>query len=1489
LLSTRVCLIVLLTALIPARRAEAQTTTALLLHSQPGDYIGQGLDRTYTAADATFEITTSTWNGAVRLSAIAPGLTFSWYLEFRAAGDLPLTVGTYEAAQRSAFTINHGLDVSGSGRGCNQLTGRFVVREIVRGPDNAVTQFAADFEQHCEDAAPALFGAIRYNSTISDLEPFEGAYPRYELDVTPAGNGRITGGGLDCGGGQTICAITLTGPTLVPIEAIPDAGHVFTGWSGGCRGARATTVHVNGPKLCSAHFEPEISSLPRTLLYWDSEPGDFIGGGSEKFLSPVNSLWTVTSAANGNRVQIGIQDGTSSWNLDFAAPTGQPLTVGTYNAARRYPFTSSNGLSISGAGRGCNDLTGRFVVLELSIASDGTVQRFAADFEQHCSDAVPGLFGAVRYQATVDSIVPFGGVYPVYQLDVLSPAHGRVTGSGLDCGAAGPLCQVPLSAAARLTLNAVPDVGYVFTGWAGDCRGGPTTTVHVNGPKTCTALFEPLVSSAPRTLLFWDARPGTAAAWQAVYSPGNSRWSVTSSGNGNRIHVAIDDGWWSSRYIDFSAPTGQPLAVGYYGAARRYPFTSFHGLSSSGCNQLTGRFVVLEIAVAADGTVQRFAADFEEHCNDEVPATFGAVRYNATVDEVAPFGGVYPTYQLTVTPSAAGVVRAPGLECGAGASQCSVAAAMAAQITLTATPRFGYTFMGWSEDCSGGPVTLLHLNGPKRCAARFEPTVPESPRTVLRWDSHPGNYLGAGRSEVYARHNSRWAMNPLQNGNGVQARVQGRGPLSDPDWTLEFRAPVGQILQVGAYTGADDFPTASAPMLAIFGEGRYCGGGSFTVRQLVTGAQNAVLRFAVDFTLTCSSPSSPLTGSLHYEATVDVPPTTLSVDRTAIVFSTLHNGSTILAQPTPQTVRVTLSRPTVGWTAAASQSWIQVLPAAGTGSAELTVSLNVLGGHPGTGGGLGSVTITLTDGSGTAQTVNVALVLRLIGTTAAPFGVIDTPAPTTSGVTGAVPMTGWALDDIEVTAVKICRAPVGPERPPFDINCGLAAQIFVGDAVFIEGSRPDVQSAFPVHPRNNLGGWGFMVLTNTLPNQGNGTFTFYAYARDREGLFSLLGTRTMTCDNAHANAPFGTIDTPGQGDTVGGSSYVNFGWALTQNPKHLAADGSTLMVYVDGVPIGTPSYGHPRADIAAIFPGLANSDGAVGFKIIDTTALTNGLHTIVWTATDSAGMTSGLGSRFFRVANGVASAAAMTSALSSSTLEAVPLDPTPVVARRGWAADAPWRSYAVGAAGRAVLRGEEIDRFELALAPPAGETYAGYLRVGAEFQPLPVGSRLDPDSGAFTWSPGVGFVGRYDLVFVRSAGARAVARRDVRILLAAKGSGHVGPQVVIDTPRSQQDVAQPFALGGWAADLDAAAGPGIDTLHVWAYPLTGGPPVFLGTPELGGPRPDVAAIHGDQFLASGFGLVVQGLPHGHYDLAVFPWSGVTGGFAAPQIVRITAR
>ena len=626
---------------------------------------------------------------------------------------------------------------------------------------------------------------------------------------------------------------------------------------------------------------------------------------------------------------------------------------------------------------------------------------------------------------------------------------------------------------------------------------------------------------------------------------------------------------------------------------------------------------------------------------------------------------------------------------------------------------------------------------------------------------------------------------------------------------------------------------------------------------------------------------------------------TMTLDKTSLRFAAVTNGAAFLAQTAAQVVRLTQSGSgTVTWTATSSQPWLQVSPASGTGSANLSLSVVSAGGLAPGATVNGAITLVFTGVFGGAGPINVALTVYANGTTASPFGNVDTPANNQTGVTGAVPFTGWALDDIEVASVSVCRAAVGAEVAPVDPNCGGAAQIFVGFGTFIDGARPDVAATFPAFPVNTRGGWGFMVLTNMLPSQGNGTFVFHMWARDREGHAVVIGSRTMTCANASSILPFGAIDTPTQGGPATGASYAVFGWVLSRTNRADPPGGGTVIVQVDGVTVGSPGGWASRSDLMALFPGFPGISSALGVFTLNTTSLANGLHTIQWVATDNMGRIEGIGSRFFTVTNGTGAMTAMTAAgeapahaalraIDPEAIDLAPLDSGAIVGRRGLDPAAPYLAFAAGGSGRVVVRSEEVNRVELHLGP--AEHYSGHLRTSEGLSPLPIGSHLDATTGVFTWAPGVGFVGAYDLVFVRWNGAAAVARHEVRIILEPKGSHLVGPQVVIDTPRSQQDVGQPFHLGGWAADLNAASGTGIATLHAWAYPLTGGPPVFLGAANYGGARPDVAAAHGDQFAESGFGLIAQGLTPGNYDLAVFAWSMERAAFLPARTVRVTVR
>jgi hypothetical protein len=448
------------------------------------------------------------------------------------------------------------------------------------------------------------------------------------------------------------------------------------------------------------------------------------------------------------------------------------------------------------------------------------------------------------------------------------------------------------------------------------------------------------------------------------------------------------------------------------------------------------------------------------------------------------------------------------------------------------------------------------------------------------------------------------------------------------------------------------------------------------------------------------------------------------------------------------------------WAAADNRSWLSVTPASGSGSGRISVAVDPAGLNVGTYSGI----VSVTDPNApqyTPKTIAVTLNVYASGSTSGPFGSFDTPLGGTT-VQNSIPVTGWALDDIGIQSVKIYRDPVAGEQ--------AGNPIFIGDAVTVEGARPDVAAAYPGLPSNRKAGWGYMLLTHFLPDGGNGTVTLWAVAKDFEGQTLNLGSKTIYCDNANAVNPFGAIDTPAQGGTASGSDYLNFGWALTPQPASIPVDGSTITVWVDGQPLGHPAYNYYREDIATLFPGYANSDGAIGVFTLDTSGYADGVHTIAWSVSDSAGRIDGIGSRYFDVFNGTGAAASAASAFLAAAQQGDYAENAqlPVYFRVGWDGRVPLETILPESDGRLVVRVRETERVEIHLNPetlpfdvvrPAdprirpdsgrGSTsFRGFTDEGAEARPLPLGSFLDSDSGTFSWTPGPGFVGEYRLVFL---------------------------------------------------------------------------------------------------------------------------------------------
>jgi hypothetical protein len=140
--------------------------TVLAMSSQPGDYIGGGDQYLFTLSDGTF---TPFNAGNVVTFSISNGNL--WEAEFAGPTSTRLGVGYYDNARRYPFQPDGtpGLNVVGAGRGCNMLTGNFDILKARYNSSGVLKIFSANFEQHCEGGAAALFGWLRYHALLQQF------------------------------------------------------------------------------------------------------------------------------------------------------------------------------------------------------------------------------------------------------------------------------------------------------------------------------------------------------------------------------------------------------------------------------------------------------------------------------------------------------------------------------------------------------------------------------------------------------------------------------------------------------------------------------------------------------------------------------------------------------------------------------------------------------------------------------------------------------------------------------------------------------------------------------------------------------------------------------------------------------------------------------------------------------------------------------------------------------------------------------------------------------------------------------------------------------------------------------------------------------------------------------------------------------------------------------------------------------------------------
>jgi hypothetical protein len=259
---------------------------------------------------------------------------------------------------------------------------------------------------------------------------------------------------------------------------------------------------------------------------------------------------------------------------------------------------------------------------------------------------------------------------PVHALTVSFSGEGRVTSSQqgvIDCGTN---CWTSFSGGGHVTLNAAPASGFVFDGWAGDCSGTGSCDVAVTDLRSVVAVFKrSSIPGGTSTLTIVNNEPGSGQ--------GKGRIRISWPGHSEDCN---------SDACDISGvPNGVRVKI----------------------QPLPGPNTVVEnYGGACTGTAQQCTIVL----NDDAGVTTSFQNAAALTT----------SYGLNLTRSTGGSVQSvpPGIDCG-GETGCKAAFKRNIAVRLTTNAATGYTFGGWSGDCSGTTGCSVSMNVSRTISAAF--------------------------------------------------------------------------------------------------------------------------------------------------------------------------------------------------------------------------------------------------------------------------------------------------------------------------------------------------------------------------------------------------------------------------------------------------------------------------------------------------------------------------------------------------------------------------------------------------------------------------------------------------------------------------------------------------------------------------------------------------------------------------------------------------
>ncbi len=227
-------------------------------------------------------------------------------------------------------------------------------------------------------------------------------------------------------------------------------------------------------------------------------------------------------------------------------------------------------------------------------------------------------------------------------------------------------------------------------------------------------------------------------------------------------------------------------------------------------------------------------------------------------------------------------------------------------------------------------------------------------------------------------------------------------------------------------------------------------------------------------------------------------------------------------------------------------------------------------------------------------------------------------------VFGLVEVKGWILDD-----GNDCGQPADWQSCDWSESLVSSVDLYV-DGVFVASAdlgqpRWDVLQAYPWYAGTPYERPGFSVSFNA-GNYTSGAHSLFLRVTFPDTTEQDYGQTTVTVDPVRNQAPFGELEMPGENQPMNGV-FPMTGWALDDS------EIVKMELMVDGLIVGPVNGGIHRPDIAYRFPAHPGADRAGFIRMLNTTELTNGVHTVAIRLTDDQGLVNIIGRRFVQTFN----------------------------------------------------------------------------------------------------------------------------------------------------------------------------------------------------------------------------------------------------------------